>query len=453
MAARVMPMAVSEPPALPVVDAAAPASSGRRRLLGNALIYTAANILQSAIPFLLLPLLTRVLTPEQYGRVAIFMVLTAVFGAFSGLSVHGAVNVRYFDKGTDIRRYLATVLLILACSTSVLLLVVLVASPWLTSWTELPFAALASAVLAATAQFIINIRLVMWQVQGMAMRYGLFQVAQVAFNLGLSLVLIMSFGLGWQGRTLGIVCALLAFAAIGLLTLQQSRLLDWRPTASYAKDAMRFGVPLIPHVIGTLFIASSDRLMVAGMLSVSEAGVYAAGMQVGMVVAVLADASVKAVSPWLYSRLAAPDAATKCRVVRFTYMYFAAIVAASLVFAAAAPHLLLLVGKEFRSNPEVTGYVAVGGAFGGMYLMVVNYIFLAKRNELLSIASVSVGLLNLAASYHLVRAHGAVGAAQAYAASQFLLFMAIWAVSHRCYPMPWRAALRWGAPSSRVRNA
>ncbi len=406
------------------------------------MIYTVANVLNSAIPFLLLPVLTRLLTPEQYGIVAIFAVLTSVFGAFAGLSVHGAVNVRYFDNHINHGRYVATALAILACSASVVLIVVLLASPWLFRWTQLPPLALGLAVIAAAAQFVINIRLVLWQVRGQAVRYGVFQVGQMALNLGLSLLLITALGLGWEGRALGIVCAVLVFAIIGLVTLQRGGLIEWRLSREYAKDALRFGIPLIPHVIGSLFIASSDRLMVAGMLSVRDAGVYAAGMQIGMIIGVLAESSVKAVSPWFYARLANPDAATKRTIVRFTYLYFAAIAVVGLAFSALAPYLLLLVGEQFRSSREVVIYISVGGAFGGMYLMVVNYIFFVKRNELLSAASLVIGALNLTLSYLLVQRGGAVGAAQAFMVSQLLMFLVTWAIAAKCYPMPWLQGLR-----------
>ena len=100
-----------------------------RGLVGSAGIYTLANIANNAIPFLLLPVLTRVLTPEEFGIVAIFTTLVTAFGAFTGLSAHGAVNVRLFDPQTRHARYVGTVLAILGSSTAVVLLVVMLAAP------------------------------------------------------------------------------------------------------------------------------------------------------------------------------------------------------------------------------------------------------------------------------------------------------------------------------------
>lgn len=415
--------------------------AGGRRLAGDAAIYTVANIANSAIPFLLLPLLTRVLSPEEYGLVALFTTLATAFTAFAGLSVHGAVNVRYFVPGTVHPRYVGTAFAVLGVSSFALLAAVLLAAPWLSEWTHLSKLWLTLAVLAAATQFVIQIRLTMWQVRGEAVRYGMFQVGQTALNLSLSLLLI-GIGLGWQGRALGYVVALVCFAAFGLFTLDRSSRIEWSFDRAYAKDALRFGVPLIPHVLGTLFIASSDRLMVARLMGVQDAGIYAAAMQIGLVIAVLSDAAAKAISPWLYGNLTRANEAVKLRVVRATYAFFIAVMLVAIGFGFVAPRLLLLVGAEFRSSESVVMYIALGGAFAGMYLMVVNYVFFARRNGFLSAASLSVGVFNLIASYLLVTRNGAVGAAQAYAASQGLLFLLVWFIAAKSHPMPWLTALR-----------
>lgn len=440
---------MNEPPAASMTQVATleatdrnKAAATRRKLLGDAAIYTLANVANSAIPFLLLPLLTRVLSPAEYGIVAIFATLVAAFGAFSGLSVHGAVNVRFFDAATNHARYVGTAFAILAGSTFAVLVAVMAVAPWMYGWTELSRLWLLLAVLASAAQFVIQIRLVLWQVRGQAARYGAFQVLQTTLNLSLSLLLILIAGWGWEGRTAGVLSAMFVFAALSLFTLQKASQVEWRFDLVYAKDALRFGLPLIPHVVGSLFIATSDRLMVAMLLSVHDAGIYAAGMQIGLVIAVLADAVVKAISPWLFSSLAQGDETTKRLIVRVTYLFFIGVAIVSAVFGAAAPYLLLLVGEQFRSSQEIVAYVALGGAFGGMYLMVVNYIFLAKRNEFLSAASISVGVINLIASFFLVKGYGAVGAAKAFAGSQLLMFLVTWLIAAKCYPMPWLGALR-----------
>ena len=109
-----------------------------RVLAHRAVIYTLASLGNSAIPFLLLPLLTRVLSPADYGVVVVFATAITVAGAFTGLSVHGAVNVRYHDASVDIARYTGTALCILGASTVAVLLVALLAGERIAAWSGIP---------------------------------------------------------------------------------------------------------------------------------------------------------------------------------------------------------------------------------------------------------------------------------------------------------------------------
>jgi O-antigen/teichoic acid export membrane protein len=72
-----------------------------------------------------------------------------------------------------------------------------------------------------------------------------------------------------------------------------------------------------------------------------------------------------------------------------------------------------------------------------MYLMVTNYIFYSKRTGLLSIASISSGILNLVLLIILVRIFGLEGAAIAFAISMGIRFLLTWWIAHKRHPMPW----------------
>ena len=167
-------------------------------MVGNAAIYALANILNGAIPFLLLPILTRVFTPEEYGLVTLISAVIAIMGAFTGLSVHGAVSVKYFDKEIDHPKFVGASLLVLAGSTLVVLLFLLVMGDKLSQLIHLPKQWLIIAAIASAAQFVINIRLTMWQVQEKAIQYGFFQVMQTFFNLTLSLALVFWMLMGYD---------------------------------------------------------------------------------------------------------------------------------------------------------------------------------------------------------------------------------------------------------------
>jgi len=411
---------------------------GVKRLLGSAATYIGANAINSAIPFLLLPLLTRVLAPHEYGTVTMFVTVMSVLAALTGLSVHGAVSVRFFDKDIDHPGFVGTSLLVLVGSTFLVLLAVWFLAAPLARWTQVPQGWLLVAVLTAAAQFIIHIRLVMWQVKTEALRYGVFQITQTALNLGLSVGLVLMLGMGWEGRALGVVVSVSVLSMLALYSLQRARLVRWCWNERYAKSLLRFGVPLIPHTIGGVMIAVSDRFIVTSMLGAREMGIYAAAMQVGLVIGLVADSCNKAFAPWLFQTLKQDDAVKNARIVRYTYLLFLMIPLVALLFGCSAPFILeLIVGEAYRSGGDVVLYIALGGAFGGMYYLVANYVFFAGKTEWLALATLVSGLTGVAVSWWLVRVFGAVGAAQGTMFAQVMAFLLTWAIAVKSHPMPW----------------
>ena len=89
-------------------------------MLKYAGIYTISNLLNAAVPFLLLPLLTNFLTPAEYGIVAMFQVLMNGLLPFTGFSLDGAISRQYFDRDkTDFSNYVTNSLYVLLVSTGI----------------------------------------------------------------------------------------------------------------------------------------------------------------------------------------------------------------------------------------------------------------------------------------------------------------------------------------------
>jgi len=417
----------------------------QNRLFGNSAIYFGANILNAGIPFLLLPILTRVLTPADYGIVAMFGIVLSVFGAFTGLSVHGAIGVRYFQmEKKELAEYVGTCVGILVISTSVLFLLIAVFGSWLAGVSGVPSDWLLAAVVLSGFQFLGNIRLSLWQVFGEAKKYGTFQITQSLLNAAVSLVLILIVGMAWEGRVLGQSVAVMLFGIIALWWLLRDGLLrfpgGWHV---HYRDALKFGVPLIPHVIGGLLIVAADRFIIVRLLDVAHAGIYMVALQVGQALGLVTESFNKAYAPWLMKNLSKPTEALRVAIVRGTYLYFVLVFAAAAAFGLSAPMFLgFLVGESFRAAGELVIYIALGFAFGGCYYMVTNYVFFESKTKVLAAVTFVSGLVNIPLMFILVEHNGLAGAGQAFMWTHALSFIGTWWLAHKVHPMPWLKALR-----------
>lgn len=401
-------------------------------------IYTLANIINSAIPFFLLPVLTVYLTPTDYGIVSMFGVLLGFFAPFLGLNMHGAVNRKYFDENKNFSLYLSTSFYILIASTSLILLIIILFSNFISQLTSFPEKWLFLIVLGGFGNSIIQITLTLWQVRGRAVNYGLFQILQTVLNLVLTLIFVISLDLGWIGRVNAQVFAISVFSIIGLIIVirRENLTLGW--DKEYTRDILKFGVPLIPHALGAFLITMTDRIFVTNMVGISETGVYTVGYQIGLVISILQDSFNKAWMPYLYAKLNLKSIVVNKKIVAFTYGYFVVILLITLLLGAISPFIVdIFIGKSFEGATQYIIWIALGFAFNGMYKMVSGVIYYEKKTHFLSTVTFLTALLNLVFNYFLIKLNGAVGAAQATALAFFVSFILTWILANKVHPMPW----------------
>ncbi|WP_281661973.1 lipopolysaccharide biosynthesis protein [Microvirgula aerodenitrificans] len=405
----------------------------------GAAVYTLSNVASAAVPFLLLPALTRAMGPEEYGQVAMFATLVTIASAVVGLSVHGSASVRFFDREMkDFSVYVSSCMVVMLASlagAALLLLGILAIAPELAG-VPLPWALGALGV--AAASFVLQMRLVIWLVQKCALQYAGLQVSYAVLNAGLTVGMVLTLQGGAAGRMGAQALAMALAALIAIASLARSRMLAGRISFAYMSEAARFGAPLVPHLLGTMVLVTFDRFVIKDKLGLADTGIYMVAVQIALAIALVGDAINKAFVPWLYEQLAQARPEFPRWIVQRTWLCFFAIgVLAMLAMLAVEPLVLLVVGEKYLAATAVLPWLIAGQAFGTAYFLVANYIFYSRRTHYLAFASLTAGVCNAVLTLLLVPRLGMVGAGISFCCAQALLFALVWWCSNRVYPMPW----------------
>jgi O-antigen/teichoic acid export membrane protein len=412
-------------------------------LVKNTGVYTLTSILNSAIPFFMLPILTRYLTPEDYGIVAMFSLLATFVAPFIGLSLNGAIARQYYKREEiNLKEYVGNCIFIICFNSILIGIIFYFFGSFVAQLISFPSKMLWSGIVFSLAQVICNIVLSMLQVQKKALSYGIFNILQTFSNMVVSIILVVLFGLAYIGRIYGIVFTVVFFAIISLIFLIKKRWIKFTIRKDYIKHALMFGIPLIPHALSGTIISMTDRLFITNMVGLAATGVYTVGYQVGSTINLLAISFNNAYVPWLYEKLKKNENSTKIKIIKFTYIYFIGIILIAWILGlAAAPILNAFLGKSFNESSVYVVWIAMGYAFNGMYLMVVNYIFYAHKNSLLALVTFSTALINILLNYFFIKKFGAIGAAQATTLVFFVKFIMVWMLSAKVHKMPWKSVL------------
>jgi len=420
------------------------------KFLRDGSIYAIGNIASAAVPFLLLPFLTRALGPGEYGQVISFALIMTLCLTIAGLNIHSALGVIWFQQPKDEMPAFVGTGLGLAATSTLLFAPLVSLAIWLFPsvggglspvWGGL-------AGIAAGSTIISQSRLVLWQSQRKPLINVSLQFAASALNVGFSLMGVILFKLGGAGRNGGIVCANLMIAIISWWLFYSSREIKWAPTKKQLLVFVRFGAPLILHSFAAVLLASADRWIVSIRLGPETLGVYGAGAQLGAVLSILADAFIKSYGPWMYSKLSSGMEDDKYCAVGAMYVsmpmfsILAALVGTALMLISG-----FLLGPKYQQATKIIPWFMVGGAMSGVYLCTSGLYFFSGRTGLLSFVTISAGACGMATSWLLAGRYGLVGASIGYAVTQLYLGLFATIVSMRSFQLPWweprRAISAW----------
>ncbi|MEI7967444.1 MAG: lipopolysaccharide biosynthesis protein [Betaproteobacteria bacterium] len=411
-------------------------------------IYAAANFAAAAVPFLLLPLLTRVLRPDEFARVVTFMLVVGLCQATAGLNVNAALGVAWFKRTRPELQSLVGTAVLVAIASSLLS----------ASVVALLFATLpgvgggmspgwgAVAAIAAGANVVLQCRLVLWQSQHKAWQCAVLQIGVSTLNVGLSLFAVLILQAGDYGRNAAIATSFVIGSVVAVVSMRWSSEIRFSPQAKDFHHLLSLGLPLIAHSLAGALLSTADRWVVAIRLDGQQLGVYGAGAQLGMAMALVADAFTKAYTPWLYSKLKDPQPTSRYAAVGAVFISVPGfLLLAALVGCAIYLLSLLMLGERYQGASQLLPWFMLGGAATGVYVSASAFLFYEGRAGLLALLTSAAAVCGACLTWLLVGRFAQQGAAAGYALTQFILATFALVVAIRTVALPWtelRVSLR-----------
>lgn len=264
-----------------------------RDLLKHSGIYAVGQILSRVASLLLLPLYTRVLTPADYGCVAILDLTAGILAVVLGAGMSSAVTRFHFDaeQDEDRRRVWWTGLIYLALASAVLVVPMWFARGWLADVTlgsdiadgaRFYGLALATLVLGAFSEvFDAYLRVRKWS--GI---YILLSLSRLLVNVALNVYFLVELRWGITGLLLG---NLLASAFNGVVMFAIFAWHEGRASfdRAVARKLLAFGSPLIATAVLSMVIHEADRYFLRAYVDLDQVGIYSLAYKIGQAVNML----------------------------------------------------------------------------------------------------------------------------------------------------------------------
>ena len=411
------------------------------RLSSQIFAYSAFNIVNAAVPFLLLPVLTAYLLPKEFGILSLVTMLQALLLPIVLLSFQGLVTIEYTRLTKEqFSKFITTILWLPVLGFLVVLPLLFIFSERVAGLFKISeFWVTASAVFVFL-QALPMLMPTIFQARQQLMAYGFFKIGLTLLNIVFSLYFVICLKNGWEGRMWGMLGSFVVFNVISVVMLFREGLLNISFDKYYFHEAIKFGFPLVPHSLAGIMLAMADRLFLANLVSADAVGIYNVAYQIASAVMIVMSSINQAWVPHLYAQLnSSPSFEQKKKLVLQTYKIIALMCAGSLIFVAALPLVYhFFISVNYHEGQGVAMLISLAFLLQGFYFMATNYIFYVKKTYFLSVMTlISAGIVMLL-NYLLIPLFGITGSAYSMVASWFILFALTWLLAHRVYPMPWR---------------
>lgn len=405
--------------------------------LRHSAIYLLSRGVPGLVGFATIIIYTRLLSPEVYGQYALVVSAAVLCNAifYHWLS---ASLLRFLPQYRNNEDELLTTILSGFIFVSFLIGIMgtlFLMFWWDTSWVNL--IVIGILLVWVQAWFAINLELVRSRLA--PIRYGFISMFKslVAMGLGVALVIL---DYGAYGALIGLVLGFF-LASIWSSWGQWKFLKEWRLNKEITNKVLFYGLPLTISFALTTVISSTDRFMLAGMISESATGLYTAGQGLSQqTVGVLMSMVNLAAYPLILKTLESNGiAAAHVQLRKNAILLFGIGLPIATSFVILSTNISkVFLGKEFQTaGIELMPWFAIATLFAGMRSYYFDLAFyLGKNTRIHMVVMGLAAFLNVLLNLWFIPAYGLLGAVYASVATHSIALVLSAILGVRFFRLP-----------------
>ena len=407
----------------------------------NVVLYTFFSAVQKCIPFLLLILLAHFFSREEIGYLTLYQTIYLIALPIFTLNGETSTSINYYKLPRDeFKKYLTNVIFYTFIYFVSTCLVIIPFLNFLSRSLKFPRVWLIVIILSTFPRLIINSCLCLWRNQDKIKKYGIISIVSALLNNGIAIVLIFCFHFSWQSMAIGVLIGdtMMSLLCVYLIKDYFSFGFCWK----YIVDSIKMSVPIALHVIGGWLSNSYSRIIITSLISIEATGSFGIGGTFAMILNLVIDSTNLAFGPFLYKKLSCFNEENELSIVKVSMAYYAVILLFTIIISLVGYYSLVpIFGVKYVSAKNLIIPLVVASSINGFYKVHVNYLFFSKKTYLITMVTLSLGLINVGLSYLLVSSFGIIGAAYSAIAIALLSYLIILLLSDREYHIHWKICI------------
>jgi len=388
-----------------------------KKAIQNGSIYAVGNIINRGIPFLLMPYLTRVLPPSEYGLISLFLSLSVLLTATIGFSSNSVISQRYFKVDDSEHKYLITDALKLSFLGFIILSIILIPFAKIIRETfNIPIWLLYLTIVISFFNIWFLIAKLILQIKNNAVIYSIVVNLVTVINLIGSIFFISVLHLSWKGRVYGFVISSLISFIFSLTILKKYQLITKFSILEtrYIKNIFFLGIALTPTSIGGWLVSMGDRFILSGMLSNDAVGIYAAAFSLASLLDIVATPVGLIWAPKFFEKKSENILITDKTVNNITLILSSLYIIIAALGSILIPFFTkIFLGEQYYNSVTLVPWLIFGLAFRSIGGLLSYYILHNEKNIFLTYNFIITSSITIGLSLVMIRSNGVSGLAQA----------------------------------------
>lgn len=395
------------------------------RLKKEAFIYLVGIVCSRAIGIMVLPYVTKILEPSQYGLWGIFGALLAFVRPFSGAAMTFRFNRQFYGSDHNSKKDLiGEIVLILVISAGLIWVPTLLISG-LYKFDGFETYCLALIPIILFAQNIKEFTFKVMRFEGRPILCAILDFTAEFINTFILVFLLMFISKNWPSIVYADFLSKCIFCMIGLTYLQKKySILKSNVRKNEILSSLKYGLPLMPYMVGASAILIIDRVIVHQMLSLNAVGVYTLAYTLAGGVRIILMAINQAWGPWVQKNLKINSLYYKhvLQVVVRKLVVFTALISI-FVYILSFGFINYFTDALYSDAILIIPWAIAAFAFEGMHNLLSHQIYFIGKTTFLMRVTILNALINIGISICLTMQIGLIGAAIATAISQCFQFL------------------------------
>ena len=383
-------------------------------ILRHSSVYGIATILSRVISFVMIPVYTSYINPEEYGVMELIHITMSLIETVIALGITTGLSRFYFDTEDQHERNRVVSSAFFGLGGFLMLLVgffTLASGPLSTlvldSITYKRFFVIAFSSLAVN--ILNNIFITYYRINKKSLTVLFISTGQLVVNLTLNIIFLVVLKMGvWGIFVATFITAVLTFLVFAPVVIRKVGFnVSWEIT----KELILFGLPLIPSNIASYIVAASDRYFIKEYVSINDTGLYSLGYKFGTLVNSFVTQPFNQI--WGPRRIEMFGKGNYEEIFSriFTYFTFVLLFVGMTISMLARDIVHLMADKAYWSAYAIIPLLTLAHVIFGFYYHFYVPIFYEKKTKYFAYINVMNAILNLGLNFLLIKPMGVWGAA------------------------------------------